>query len=94
MLHLSKVLMQDFHYYYLNNRYGDEAEMLKLKLKMFMKIKIKIYLILVIIRKDSRFYNNSNNLVVSKTKDETGGVPIKGFVQLKSEVYTFITVQS
>ena len=30
-------------------------------------------------------------IVVSKTKDETSGVPIKGFVGLKSKMYTFIT---
>ena len=42
-------------------------------------------------RKDSKYYNNANNLVVDKMKDETCGMPIKGFVRLESKMYTFIT---
>ena len=41
--------------------------------------------------KDSKYYNNANNLVVGKMKDETCDVPIKGFVGLRSKLYTFIT---
>ena len=41
--------------------------------------------------KDWIFYNNSNNLVVGKMRDETCGVAIKGFVGLKSKMYTLIT---
>ena len=40
--------------------------------------------------KDSKYQNGANNLVVSKMKDETSSVPIKGFVGLKSKMYTFI----
>ena len=39
--------------------------------------------------KNSKYYNNLNNLVIDKIKDETCGVPIKGFVALKSKMYTF-----
>ena len=39
---------------------------------------------------DSKFYDNANNLVVGKIKDETAGVPIKVFVGLRSKMYTFI----
>ena len=44
-----------------------------LKLKMFIKTstKIKIYLTSVIIKKNSKYYNNINNLVIGKMKDET-----------------------
>ena len=33
-------------------------------------------------------------IVVTKRKYKTCGVPIKGFVELKSKMYTFITRQS
>ena len=35
----------------------------------------------------SKYYNNSNKLVVTKMKDETGGVAIKEFVGLKTKSY-------
>lgn len=38
--------------------------------------------------RDSNNYNNSNNLVACKMKDETCIMPTKGFVDLKAEVYT------
>ena len=38
----------------------------------------------------SKYYNYSNRLVVGKMKDETGGVAIKRFVRLKSEVYSLL----
>ena len=36
--------------------------------------------------KDSKYYNDSNNLV----KDQTFGLTIKGFIGLKSKKYTFM----
>ena len=41
--------------------------------------------------KDSKYYSNAGNLVVGIMKEETCGVPIKGFVGLKSNMYTFKT---
>ena len=41
--------------------------------------------------KNLKYYNGANNLVVGKIKDETCGVPIKGFVGLLSKMYPFIT---
>ena len=60
---------------------------------MFMKpsIKIKKLFHFSNYRKDSKFYNNSNNLVVGKMRNETCGLPIRGFVGLKSKIYTLIT---
>ena len=57
---------------------------------MYMKIlvKAKKSLILAIIL--SKCYDNSNKLVVSKTKYETGSVIIKKFVKLKPKIYSFL----
>ena len=41
--------------------------------------------------KDSKYYSNTNNLVVGKINKEACVVPIKIFVRLKSKIYTFIT---
>ena len=41
--------------------------------------------------KDLKHDNNANNVVVGKMKDETCGVIVKGFVELKPKIYTFIT---
>ena len=67
ILDLSKVLIQDFHYDYIKDKYGDQVEvfladtdslMYELRLKMFMKNSTKIisYLTLVIIKKNLKYY--------------------------------------
>ena len=38
----------------------------------------------------SKYYNNSNKLVIAKMKDETGGVAIEEFVGLKPKMYSFV----
>ena len=37
----------------------------------------------------SKYYDNSNKLVVGKMKDETAGLAIKEFVKLKPETYSY-----
>ena len=37
----------------------------------------------------SKYYDNSNKLVVGKMKDETAGVAIEGFVGLKPKMYSY-----
>ena len=37
----------------------------------------------------SKYYDNSNKLVVGKMKDETAGVTIKEFVRLKPKMYSY-----
>ena len=37
----------------------------------------------------SKYYDYSNNLVVSKMKDKTSGVAIEEFVRLKPKIYSF-----
>ena len=38
----------------------------------------------------SKYYDNSNKLVIGKMKDETGGAAIKEFVELKPKMYSFL----
>ena len=42
----------------------------------------------------SKYYDNSNNLIIAKLKDEIGGVAIEEFVVLKSEMYSFFVDNS
>ena len=42
----------------------------------------------------SKYYDNSNKLVIGKIKDETGGVSIEEFVGLKSRMYSFLVDDS
>ena len=50
-------------------------------------IKMKSCLTSVITQNNSKYYNNANNIVVGKMKNETCGRPKKGFVVLKSKIY-------
>ena len=38
----------------------------------------------------SKYYDNSNKLVVCKMKDETAGVAIEEFVRLKPKIYSYL----
>ena len=38
----------------------------------------------------SKYYDNSNKLVIGKMEDETGGVVIEKFVGLKPKMYSFL----
>ena len=38
----------------------------------------------------SKYYDDSNKLVIWKMKDETGGVAIEEFVGLKPKMYSFL----
>ena len=65
---------------------------MKLKLKMSLKI-------LVAIKKcnysfKSKYYDDSNKLVIGKMKDENGGVVIEEFFGLKSKMYSFLVYKS
>ena len=42
----------------------------------------------------SKYYYDSNKLVVGKMKDETGGVAIEEFFGLKSNIYSFLVDDS
>ena len=38
----------------------------------------------------SKYYDDSNKLVIGKTKEETSGVPIEELVRLKSKMHSFL----
>ena len=42
----------------------------------------------------SKYYYNSNKLVIGKIKDETRGVTIEEFVGLKPKMYSFLLDKS
>ena len=42
----------------------------------------------------SKYYDDTNKLVVGKMKDETAGVAIKELVGLKSKMYSFLVDES
>ena len=52
-----------------------------------------LVIILVIISK-SKYYDDSNKSIISKIKDETGGVVIKEFIGLKPKMYLFLVDNS
>ena len=39
---------------------------------------------------ESRYYDNSNKLLVGKMQDETAGVAIEEFVRVKSNIYLYL----
>ena len=104
ILDLIKVLFGDFHYSHIKNRYGGEAEVLLTSIDSLFKIEAKSFsenfckdndlFDFSYYSKVSKYYNDANNLFVGKIKNETCSIPIKGFVGLKSEIYTFIARQS
>ena len=89
ILELSKVLMYQFHYDYIKNKYGNNSRLLFTDTDSLMyKIKtVDVYedystiekcLTLVIIQLSQNI--NSNKLVIGKMKDGTAGVVIEEFV--------------
>ena len=92
--------MQDTSYDYVKNKYIHKAEILRIDTDSLM-YKIKTENVHEELYKDkelfdfsnypndSKCYNDVNNLVIGKIKDEPCGVLIKGFVKLKFKMYTF-----
>ena len=101
ILDLSKTLMYDFHYNHIKQKYGNKAKLLftdtdsltyeietKDVYKDFFKDKNKFdnsdY------PEDSLFFNNINEKVIGKFKDETAGIPIIEFIGLRSKRYSYM----
>ena len=94
ILELSKVLMYEFHYDFIKNKYANNSRLLFTDTDSLM-YEIKTEDVYKDFSNDkemfdfsnystkSKYYDNSNKLVVGKMKDETAGVAIDKFVELK-----------
>ena len=101
ILELRKVLMYEFHYDYMKNKYGNDSELLFTYTDSLMyEIKTedvaedfssdKEMLDFSNFSTKSECYNDSNKLVIDKMKDETAGIVIEEFVRLKPKMYSFL----
>ena len=102
ILELSKVLMYDIHHDYIKNKYGNSSRLLftdtdsrmyEIKTeycyKYFSHDK-EIFDCSSNYSSKSKYYVNSDKLVVSKMKYETIGVAIEEFVGLKPKLYSYL----
>ena len=98
---LSKVLMYKFYYDYIKNKYDKKLERLFTDTDSLMyEIKTKdVYkdfssdkeiLDFSNYSTKSKFYDNSNKLVVGKMKDEIAGVVIEYLFELKSKMHFYL----
>ena len=100
ILELSKVLMYEFHYDYIKNKYDNKSKLLFTYTdSLVYEIKTEDVYEDFSSNKEmfrfsncsanSKYYDDSNKLVIGKMKDETGGVAIKESVGLKPKMYSF-----
>ena len=101
ILELSKVLMYEFHYDFIKNKYANNSRLLFTDTDSLM-YEIKTEDVYEDFSNDkemfdfsnystkSKYYDNSNKLVVGKTKDKTTGVAIEEFVGLKPKMYSYL----
>ena len=95
-----KVPIYEFHYDYIKNKYGKSSDtdsfMYEIETqKVFDDFsKNKECFILVIILAKSKYYNDSNTLVVGNMKDEMVGVAIEEFAGLKLKMYSILLSNS
>ena len=101
ILDLSKVLMYEFHYDYIKNKYGNNSRLSYTDTDNFIyEIKTEDVYEGFNSNKEmfdfsnystkSKYYNSSNRLVIDKMTDETAGVTIKEFVGLRPKIYSFL----
>ena len=100
-LDLSIVLMYELHYDYIKNKYDNNSRLLFTNIDSLMyEIKTEDFshdkqiFDFSNYSAKSKFYDNSNELVITKMKDETGCVSIKEFVRLKSRMYPYLVDNS
>ena len=93
--------MYEFHYDYIKNKYGNNSRLLFTDTDSLM-YEIKTEDVYEDFSNDkemfdfsnystkSKYYDNSNKLVVGKMKDETAGVAIEEFFGLKPKMYLYL----
>ena len=101
ILDLSKVLMYDFHYNYIKNKYGDKARLLFTDTDS-LTYEIEAEDVYKDFWNDKDKFDNSdypesspyfdkmNKKVIGKFKDESAGIPIIEFIGLRSKMYSYI----
>ena len=97
MLELSKVLMYEFYYNYIKNKYGNKSKLLFTDTDLMYENKTEdVYEDFNSNKKlfdfsnywtKSKYNDDSNKLVTGKMKDETGGVAIEEFLGLEPKMY-------
>ena len=91
ILELSKILMYQFHYDYIKNKYDNKSKLFFTDTDSLMyEIKSEDVYEDFSSNKEmfdfsnystkSKYYDDSNNLVIGKMKDETGGVALKNLL--------------
>ena len=108
ILDLCKVLIYEFYYDYIRNKHDNNSRLLFTDTDSFI-YEIKTEDVYEDLNKGkkifdfsnystkSKFYDNSNKLMVGKTVSETAetvGVPIKQFFRLKPKMYSFLVDDS
>ena len=101
ILELSKVLMYESHYDCIKNKYDNKSKILFTSTDNLMyKIKTENVYEDFSSNKEmfdfsnystkSKYYDDSNKLVIGKMKDETGGVAVEEFFELKPKIYSLL----
>ena len=101
LLELSKVFMYEFYYDYIKSKYENKSKLLFTDTDSLMyEIETKDVYEDFSIDKEmfdcsnyltkSKYYDDSNKLVIGKMKDETRGVVIEEFVRLKPKMLSFL----
>ncbi len=97
ILDLSKILMYDFHYKFIKNKYGDNAKLLftdtdslcyEVQTKYFYKDMYDNKELFDLSDIKGEFNDNSNKKVIGKMKMEYPNNVIKEFIGLKSKMYS------
>ena len=105
ILELSKGLMYKFHYDCTKNKYDNKSKLLFTETDILMyEIKTEDFYEDFSSNKEmtdfskyltrSKYYDDSNKIVIGKIKDETPGIAIEEFVGLNSKIHSFLVDNS